>query len=139
LLKKIEPFPTATDLKPYDPGYLAGWIVEQYQIDLVAAAKAARDAMDRETRDLCSREVPGDTQRSLNVSSDYSQQTFKHVLLPVWVLGYTYGARTYQVVVNGYTGTVGGKYPLSWIKITLAILAVIAVIVIVAALSGGHH
>ncbi|HEY2343474.1 MAG TPA: zinc ribbon domain-containing protein, partial [Chthoniobacteraceae bacterium] len=42
LLKQIEPFPTTTDLKPYDPGYLSGWTVEQYQIDLIAAAKEAR-------------------------------------------------------------------------------------------------
>ena len=29
-----------TTLMPYDPGYLAGWTVERYQIDLVAAAAA---------------------------------------------------------------------------------------------------
>ena len=40
----IEPFPTA-ELKTYDPGYVAGWVVERYQIDLVAAAQRARDAM----------------------------------------------------------------------------------------------
>ena len=39
LLQKVEPFPTAT-LIPYDPGYLAGWTVERYQIDLVNAAAA---------------------------------------------------------------------------------------------------
>ena len=37
--ERIEPFPTDT-LVPYDPGYLAGWTVERYQIDLVAAADA---------------------------------------------------------------------------------------------------
>ena len=48
LLGKLEPFPTTTDLKPYDPGFLSGWVVEQYQIDLIAAAKLGRERMDRE-------------------------------------------------------------------------------------------
>src|SRR5262250_1482847 len=35
LLRGIEPFPTK-ELMPYDPGYVAGWVVERYQIDLVS-------------------------------------------------------------------------------------------------------
>jgi hypothetical protein len=76
-LREIEPFPTTTDLKPYNPGFLSGWVVEQYQIDLVAAAQNSRDIMEGKTRTLCSAEVPGDTQRSLDVASTFSGQTFK--------------------------------------------------------------
>ena len=39
-LRRVEPFPTGS-LVPFDPGYLAGWTVERYQIDLVAAAEAS--------------------------------------------------------------------------------------------------
>ena len=35
MLRKIEPFPTTTDLVPYNAAYLSGWVVERYQIDLV--------------------------------------------------------------------------------------------------------
>jgi DNA-directed RNA polymerase subunit RPC12/RpoP len=136
LLRKIEPFPTTTDLKPYDPGFLSGWVVEQYQIDLIAAAQHSRETMDGKTNQLCSAEVPGDTQRNLEVKADYSAQTFKHILTPVWLLTYTYGAKSFQVVVNGYTGAIAGKHPLSWIKIMLAILAVIIVIGIIIAAAG---
>lgn len=122
LLRKIEPFPTREHLRPYDPGFLSGWPVEQYQIDLIAAAQAARDRMQREIRRRCSGEVPGDTQRNLQVEADYSAQTFKHILVPVWLLTYTYGGKSFQAVINGYTGAIAGKYPLSWIKITLAVL-----------------
>jgi hypothetical protein len=139
LLRKIEPFPTTTDLKRYDPGFLSGWVAEQYQIDLVAAAQTARLMMDRETQQKCGQQVPGDTYRSLQVQSDYSGQTFKHILVPVWVLAYTYGAQSYQVVVNGYTGVIAGKHPLSWIKITLTVLAVLVLIVVFAAVASHHH
>jgi endogenous inhibitor of DNA gyrase (YacG/DUF329 family) len=127
MLRRIEPFPTK-ELVPYQPGFLSGWVVERYQIDLVNAAKAAREEMDAEMERLCSAEVPGDTQRNLQVDTDYSGQTFKHILAPIWLLTYNYGARNFQVVINGYTGAMAGKYPKSWIKITLAVLAVLAMV-----------
>ena len=58
LLRGIEPFPT-TELKPYDAGFVAGWIVERYQIDLAAAAARARAAMDAKLQALCAQQVPG--------------------------------------------------------------------------------
>jgi Zn finger protein HypA/HybF involved in hydrogenase expression len=137
LLRQIEPFPTTEDLKPYDPGFLSGWVVEQYQIDLVAAAQNSREIMDRKTQQMCASEVPGDTHRSLDVHTDYSGQTFKHVLLPVWILAYTYGSERYQLVVNGYTGAIAGKHPISWVKIMLLILAILIVIGIIMAAQGG--
>ena len=51
--------------------------------------------------------------------SDYQGRTFKHILVPVWLATYTYGAKSFQVVVNGYTGKMAGEHPLSWVKITL--------------------
>jgi hypothetical protein len=116
---------------PYEAGYVSGWVVEQYQIDLVAAAKHSREAMDRKLRDLCAQQVPGDTYRNLHVYPDYSAQTFKHVLLPLWLLTYQYGAKTYRIACNGVTGTVAGKYPKSWIKITLLVLALLILFLII--------
>jgi len=123
LLRQIEPFPTK-DLKPYDPGYVSGWAVEQYQIDLLAAAGHSRDQMLRKLEALCAAEVPGDTHRNLRVEADFSDQTFKHLLAPVWLLSYTYGSRTFQCVVNGYTGRIAGRHPISWLKVLLLVLAV---------------
>ena len=122
LLEQLQPFPTTTDLLPYDPGYLSGWVVEQYQIDLVQAAQDSRDRMDNLLRGQCTAQIPGDTSRNLQINPDYSAQTFKHVLLPVWLLTYTYGTKNYQVAVNGATGKITGEYPLSWVKITIAIV-----------------
>ena len=129
LLRKIEPFPTH-ELVKYDPGFLSGWIVEQYQIDLVAAAQRARELMENEMRQICAREVPGDTYQNLQVTDDYSAQTFKHILVPVWLLSYQYGTQNFQVVINGYTGSIAGKYPLSWGKITLAVLGTLIALAI---------
>lgn len=131
LLRAVEPFPTK-DLTSYNPGYLSGWVVERYQIDLVSAAQHSRAQMDAKLHSMCASQVPGDTHRSLDVDADYSRQTFKHILVPIWLLTYTYGRRTFQVVANGYTGEIAGEYPKSWIKITLAVIAGIILAAIIA-------
>ena len=136
MLRRIEPFPTK-ELVPYNPCFLSGWVVERYQIDLIAAAKEAREEMDAEMERLCGAQVPGDTYRNLQVETDYSGQTFKHILTPIWLLTYNYGAKNYQVVINGYTGAIAGKYPKSWVKIGLAVLAVLGAILLFLTLS--HH
>jgi hypothetical protein len=126
-LKAIEPFPTA-ELIPYDAGFLAGWTVERYQIDLIAAAARSRDQMEATLRRLCAAAVPGDTQRNLDVQATFTDQRFKHVLVPVWLVSYVYGAKPYQVVVNGVTGSTAGERPWSWIKIALLVIAVLFVL-----------
>lgn len=135
LLRKVEPFPTTSDLKPYEPAFVRGWTVERYQVDLRQASQISKQQMDETIERLCSREVPGDTQRNLQVQSDYQGRTFKHILVPVWLATYTYGSKSFQVVANGYTGKMAGEHPLSWVKITCAILGAILVILIIAMLN----
>ncbi len=124
LLNKIEPFPTA-ELVPYHDGFVAGWTVERYQIDLVGAATASRQSMADQVRSLCAAQVPGDTHMNLQVSIRWSGQTFKHILVPVWLLAYDYGRKRYQVVINGYTGAIAGGRPYSFLKIFFTVLAVV--------------
>jgi hypothetical protein len=129
-LKGVEPFPTG-ELIPYDAGYLAGWTVERYQIDLVAAAARSREQMETELRRRSAAEIPGDTYRNLDVQATFTDQRFKHILVPIWLMTYTYGARSYQVVVNGVTGSMAGERPWSWIKITLLVIVALIVLYLV--------
>lgn len=135
LLRQIEPFPTQ-EVVPYDPGYVSGWVVEQYQIDLIAAAEKARDQMQSKVRSECASKVPGDTHRNLQVDASYDHQTFKHILAPVWVLTYNYGARSFQVLVNGVTGEIAGERPYSWMKIVGAVLGVLLALLLLLMVAG---
>lgn len=138
LLRKVEPFPTLTDLKPYDPAYVRGWTVERYQVDIRQASEASRQQMDAVIEQLCSRQVPGDTHRNLQVSTVYQNRTFKHVLVPVWLVTYNYGSKSFQVIANGYTGKMAGEHPLSWIKITLAVLTALVIVLVLLSLAQGR-
>jgi ribosomal protein S27E len=132
LLAKIEPFPT-NQLTDYAPSYVAGWTVEQYQLDLIAAAQESRRRMEEKVYAMCASQVPGDTHRNLQVQSQFTGQTFKHTLLPVWFVTYNYGAKAYQVVLNGVTGKVAGDHPLSFWKIFFLVIFIALLIGIFAA------
>ncbi len=137
LLKGIEPFPTK-ELVPYDTAYLSGYVVEHYQVVLVDAARQAHEKMQEELLGLCSQAVPGDTQRNLEIFPTYAGETFKHILVPVWLLTYAYGRRAFQVVANGYTGTIAGQYPKSPWKIAAAVCVVILIAIVLLLLAQQH-
>ena len=130
LLAQVEPFPTA-GLVPYDVGYLSGHVVEHYQVVLVDAAEQTLRDMETELREMCIDQIPGDTHQNLEMSPEWSGRTFKHILVPVYVLSYTYRGAKYQAVVNAVTGRMGGTYPVSWIKVALIVLVILTVLLFV--------
>ena len=85
---------------------------------------------------MCASQVPGDTYRNLEVNASYSALTFKHILLPIWILSYVYRARSYQVAVNGATGKITGQYPLSWVKISIVVAIGLIIFFIILATQG---
>lgn len=123
LLAELGGFDT-TALVPYRPEYLAGWHAEEYQLDLEQGWQAGRGLMETRQRARCSGDVPGDTQRNLRVSNTFDDVRWKHVLLPVWSVAYSFRGKVYPVLVNGQSGRVVGEAPLSWVKILLAVLGV---------------
>ncbi len=122
LMRAIEPFPTTSELQPYDAAYLSGWTVERYALDLAGAAQQGQERMLQALRQTCAQDIAADTHRNLQLDARFDEQTFKHVLLPVWLVSYQYGDRSFQAVVNGVSGQVAGEYPKSWVKIALAVL-----------------
>ncbi len=135
LVKQLEPYDTKA-LTAYKPDYLAGMIAEDYQFDVKQSWPRAKDEIDERIRSACARMVPGDTHRNLRVRTSYNNRRFKLCLLPVWIATYLYQGKTWRYLVNGQTGKVSGEAPYSWIKITLAVLAVVAVIVAIVMLQG---
>lgn len=123
LANGLEPWDLAA-LAPYSPDYLAGFQAEGYTVALADGHSNARAVMARIIEDDVRRDIGGDVQRIEIVDSRFSDETFKHVLLPVWMAAYKYGGKSYRFLVNGQTGEVQGERPYSVWKITLAVIAV---------------
>jgi hypothetical protein len=137
LLRRVEPFPTG-ECVAYDRAFLAGHVVEHYKVVLTEAAEQSRVQMLETLRQLCASQVPGDTHRNLQIHPTFSELTFKHLLVPIWLLTYNYGRKAYQVLVNGYTGKIAGKYPYSVWKVLLLILAILVIVSIALMTQGGR-
>jgi hypothetical protein len=138
LLQQVEPFPT-NELVTYDTSYLSGFVVEHYQIVLLDAASASEESMRQKLEGLCGAQVPGDTYRNLVIHPTFSARTFKHILVPVWLLTYMYGAKIFHVLVNGFTGRMAGEYPKSFWKVFFLVVGIIILVMIVLLLSQSNQ
>lgn len=126
-------------LKNYEPGYLAGFKAQRYQVQLADGYSEAQEVMRNGITQVCYRQIGGDEQRVTSLETEYSDVGFRHLLLPVWIGAYRFQNKVYQVVVNADTGEVQGDRPYSAIKIALLVIAILIVLMIFAMMSGGHH
>ena len=123
----LEPW-DLSNIVPYQDDYLSGFKAESYRVGLEAGFVQAKQKMDPTIRSAIRRDIGGDEQRISHVSTHYSEITFKHILLPIWISAYRYRDKIYRFMVNGRTGEVQGERPWSWIKIAFATLVAAAVI-----------
>lgn len=113
-------------LRAYSPEFLAGFQAEGYTVQLADGHAQARDRMSDVIRSDVRRDIGGDEQRIHSVNTDWSGETFKHILLPVWMAAYKYNGKSYRFLVNGQTGEVQGERPWSVWKIAFAVIIVAA-------------
>ncbi|WP_018549060.1 hypothetical protein [Streptomyces sp. LaPpAH-108] len=118
-LDKLAPWPLAETV-PYQEEYLAGFRTVRYDVEPEAGLESAKARMAPVIRADCKRDIGGNEQRVLSMSTSYRALTYKLVLLPVWFLTYVHAGRTWPVMVNARTGEVIGERPYSATKITLA-------------------
>ncbi len=109
-------------LVDYRPDYLAGFEAERYTIPLAEGHSIARKEMAGVIMTEARRDMGGDEQRIEQIRTDFSAETFKQVLLPIWSAAYKYNGKSYRFVVNGQSGRVQGERPYSMWKIGLAVL-----------------
>jgi DNA-directed RNA polymerase subunit RPC12/RpoP len=139
-IDKLEPWPTET-AKPYSAEFAAGHLARTYDHDVEECLGEATSIMENDIRATVRRDIGGDQQRISSMNINWREMTYKHMLLPLWLLTVIYDGRPFQVYINGVTGEVHGARPYSKVKIitaiALALLVVILIAVAVSAAGGG--
>lgn len=129
MLGKIEPFDTSKVVE-YKPEYLAGFTAERYSIKVKEAWNTAKEKiavlLKRDVESKIEREHATSLTRFIQVNTTHKNVTYKYILLPVWISSFKYNGKIYHFMINGQTGKVSGQAPISWVKVALTILAVIA-------------
>ena len=115
---------------PYDTAFLSGHVVEHYQVVLFDAAGASQQPDARqELERLCAvagarRHLPQPA-RSIRTTRTRRSSTSS---CRSGCSRYTYGPKNFQVVANGYTGMIAGRYPYSAWKIFFLIVTIAIVL-----------
>ena len=113
-------------LVPYSPDYLAGFQAEGYTVSLGDGHQEARERMAGVILQDVRRDIGGDEQRVNDVDTRWSDETFRHILLPVWMAAYKYNGKSYRFLVNAQTGEVQGERPWSVWKIASLVIVIAA-------------
>ncbi len=131
MLMGIEPYNTA-DNKAYKPEYVAGFAAERYAIGVKEGWEMAKSSLKNKLRSNITRKIRSkynaDRVRNLMITTRYSGITYKYLLLPVWISSYKYQDKVYQFMVNGQTGKVSGKIPISIPKVIITVIGAIALL-----------
>ena len=130
LMGRISSWDTSA-LVPYQPQFVSGFQAEAYRIGLKDAWPVGKGMIDDAIRSLIRKDIGGDEQRIDSVHTQYSEVTFKHVLLPVWISAYRYRDKVYRFLVNGQTGEVTGEAPISWWKVALIAIVVLFLVYVI--------
>lgn len=126
LIEKLEPWPLERCV-PFTQQMLAGLFARTYDVTLEDGFRVARERMDAALTADVRQRIGGDEQNISSQNTSYNSVTFKHLLLPVWLMAYRYKDKPYRVVINAVTGEVSGERPYSIFKIASAIIGAIAV------------
>lgn len=126
------------DLCPFDLAYavppeqvdLQSITVEQFTVPRKYARPLARQGLESLERDACIARYIGPGNRNVKVNVRIENLRSEPVLLPVWIMAYHYGEGTFRFLINGQTGKVTGRAPVSKTKIAMAVVIAIAVVLI---------
>ncbi len=124
-LEAIKPYDMG-ELVLYEPDYLAGWKAQAYQTTLTEAWESAKRIIREEAKQACHQDIPTNHVRNFSMSADFADESWRYILLPVYLATFKYENEPYQVILNGQTGAVAGQKPVAWWKIWLVIAALLA-------------
>lgn len=133
-LKRLAPY-DLNALVTYNPGYLAGWRAQAYEISLNDAWDAARARMRESARDACGEQIDSQHVRNFSMNAAFDDEAWRLILLPAFLAAYRFAGKTYQIVINGQTGKVAGDKPVAWSKVWLIVGALVLPGVLLAALA----
>ena len=129
-VKDCEPFDFSRMI-PYTPQALAGFIAERYSIGLKEGWEMAQQTIQSRLKKSIEKFVKkhwgADHADRIKFSTVFEDITYKYIIVPTWISSFKYKNKIYQFVVNGQTGKVGDKAPLSIFRITMFWILLIGV------------
>lgn len=104
-------------LEAFKPEYLSGFFSEKYNMEAETIEGRARAKANSDAQELLQREITGyGAVRPIRNDKTVQRADHDYGLLPVWRYLYQYKGEEYPFYVNGQTGKIVGKVPVSLAK-----------------------
>lgn len=117
LMDLMEPF-NYGELIDFDMSYMSGYMAEKYNYEADDLRERAIDRVDKYATELTRDTISGyDSVSVLNSNVKTNIENQQYVLLPVWIYNYRYKNNDYTFLMNGQTGKIIGKPPISKARI----------------------
>lgn len=109
----------------YNTEYLYGYSALLYKKDAKSCYDSAKSTTKSTIRSGILSKYSYDTVETLNISTSYFDIKYRYVLLPMYICNFTYKEKTYPFYINGETGKINGKSPVSALKVGLCVGAAV--------------
>jgi ribosomal protein S27E len=126
---KLQPFNLQL-VKAYRQEFLAGIVAEHYSRTIDICFNDFANFVQRDLRRRIMQNHHAHVVQSLNIQTNYSNKAFNYVLLPIYIANYTWKGKLYNFYVNGASGNIVGKYPLSIFRVGLAVIGAIVALAV---------
>ncbi|MDR0831347.1 MAG: zinc ribbon domain-containing protein [Bacillales bacterium] len=130
-INTLQPFYT-NDAFAYKEDYLFGFSANQYSKDGPTCWNEAKKTMEVEIKRLILSGYSYDTVSSFSFSTSHFDQSYKYLLVPIFVGFVRYNNKDFNFFINGVTNKVVAKTPVSALKVLLVVGIVLVVIVVIA-------
>lgn len=114
---------------PTEQADLENALFEQFQVQRKYARPLAQQGLETLEHQACAALVPGNS-RNVHVNVRVEGMSAEPVLLPVWIMAYSYREQTFRFLLNGQTGRCTGTAPTSYAKIAGVAAAVIGAVIL---------
>ncbi len=136
MLEGVLPYPSDS-LQAFDMPYLLGFVAKKRDIEREALTGEVRTRMNSYAGTLLRGTVSGyDSVEPGSVSVNIQKSHWEYSLMPIWILTYKKGKKTYTFAMNGYTEKIYGELPVSAGKVALLASAIGVAAALVTALLG---
>ncbi len=104
-------------LRPFEAAYLAGFAAERHHQSVREGLAANAQDKDILLRNRIKRHSGKTRITSVSYKTDTTGLKYRRILLPVWILHYTYNGKSMKVVTCGIHGRTFGERPFSMAKL----------------------
>ncbi len=104
-------------LRPYRAGYLAGFAAERHHQTVSEGLETSQDDKDLLIRNRIKMRIGKRGVHDIRYRTDSTGIRYRRILLPVWMLHYSFQGKPMKVVVCGLQGRTFGERPFSYAKL----------------------